>query len=416
MTRPLFALLIATFLFAFPGVPARAAEDDNTSFVADNLKYSREFYSYVHLVAIAKSPVSFAYDRYPSNGPERIRCDLGTFARLHGKTWLKSDDWAESGSPPRADTLKQLDTWVGWVETALNFAPEKVKLANKSEADGRTQWLFDVSAAGPKAASARLRFAKPLFDGDDDVLLHGFVGAIASKNEKTPKGVEFSFGYLVNEGDYEISERAWEDLQGKEGGGGANPRPNDGAGYVARAKVRWKRGDVAGAIIDFNRAIDRDTKTASTYYERGVARRMNQDTDGALNDLNRAIELDPKNGDAYNERGIARRAKHDFDGAIADYTKSIELEPKKAEYAYFNRALSHEAKKDVAGALADYAKVVELNPKNANAFKNRGDLKLANKDADGAIADYNKAIELNPKLAVAYQHTAPKPKKEKVTR
>jgi hypothetical protein len=59
--------------------------------VADNLEYSREFYSGVHFSAITESQPSFGYQRYPDNGPERIQCDDGTFARKErGRPWLNS--------------------------------------------------------------------------------------------------------------------------------------------------------------------------------------------------------------------------------------------------------------------------------------------------------------------------------------
>jgi hypothetical protein len=54
---------------------ANVSRAQDAKVVADNLEYSREFYAGVHLVAIANAPASFAYDRYPDNGPERIRCD-----------------------------------------------------------------------------------------------------------------------------------------------------------------------------------------------------------------------------------------------------------------------------------------------------------------------------------------------------
>ena len=69
----------------------------------------------VRFVAIVTLPASFAYDSYPDNGPERIRCDQGTFARKHGKPWLKSNDWGESGQPagkeisPETGRLGQAD-------------------------------------------------------------------------------------------------------------------------------------------------------------------------------------------------------------------------------------------------------------------------------------------------------------------
>ncbi len=72
------------------------------------------------------------------------------------------------------------------------------------------------------------------------------------------------------------------------------------------------------------------------YYNRGAAKIEKGDLDGAIADYNRAIELNPKDARAYNNRGIAKRAKGDLDGAIADYNRAIELDPKLA-IAYNNR-------------------------------------------------------------------------------
>src|SRR3954454_20676334 len=94
MNPKLFAIFAASVLIA------RALLAQDAKVVADNLEFSREFYSGVHFSAIAESKPSFGYQRYPDNGPERIQCDQGTFARKqHGTPWLKSEDWGESGRP-----------------------------------------------------------------------------------------------------------------------------------------------------------------------------------------------------------------------------------------------------------------------------------------------------------------------------
>src|SRR5271170_6283914 len=46
------------------------------------------------------------------------------------------------------------------------------------------------------------------------------------------------------------------------------------------------------------------------------------DLDGALADYNHAIELDPKNAVAYDDRGLLKQNKGDNDGALADYNKA----------------------------------------------------------------------------------------------
>ena len=130
--------------------------------VANNLEFSREFYSGVHLSAIAESAPSFGYQRYPDNGPERIQCDAGTFARQHGKPWLRSKDWGESGRPVDQQTARKLDGWVKLVETAFDFAPSEVKLVKKSREGVTVEWIFEARTANQKGAPVRLTFARPL--------------------------------------------------------------------------------------------------------------------------------------------------------------------------------------------------------------------------------------------------------------
>ena len=100
--------------------------------------------------------------------------------------------------------------------------------------------------------------------------------------------------------------------------------------YSNRGVAKKAKGDLAGAIADYNRAIELDPKYAAAYYNRGLAKKAKGDLDGAIADYNRAIELDPKLAIAYNNRGIAKEAKGDLDGAIADYNRAIELDPKLA--------------------------------------------------------------------------------------
>jgi tetratricopeptide (TPR) repeat protein len=51
------------------------------------------------------------------------------------------------------------------------------------------------------------------------------------------------------------------------------------------------------------------------------------DMDGALADFNKAIELNPSLAQPYYNRGNVKAENNDLNGAIADYTKTIELKP-----------------------------------------------------------------------------------------
>jgi len=385
--------------------------------VADNLEYSREFYSGVHFSAIAESRPSFGYQRYPDKGPERIQCDDATFARKErGRPWLKSADWGESGASVDKQTARKLDGWVKLVEAVFNFMPSEVKLVEKSgeQGRGRVQWIFEARAQNPKGAPVRLRFAKPLYDKNPNVLLHGLEGLLRLDGERVSRAepVKFSFGYLIGvQGGYELSERAWEDLQTPKDEKNKPidvskiemaPKPNDAEGFVTRGQARGFNGDVNGAIGDFSRAIEFDPQATSAYYNRGIANLQKRNLDQAINDLSRAIELSPNTADYYSDRGIAKLRKRDYDGAIADFTRAIELDPKSA-LAYRNRALAKNIKKDADGALVDYNRAIELDPKNADAYKNRGNIKKSKGELDGAISDFTSAIGLNSNLAVAYK-------------
>ncbi len=305
--------------------------------VADNLEYSREFYSGVHFSAISESKPSFGYQRYPDNGPERIQCDQGTFARKHGQPWLRSEDWGESGRPVDKQTAGKLDSWVKLVEAVFNFAPSEVKLINKSEAGHRVQWLFEARGANETGAPVRLEFEKPLYDKNPNVLLHGFEGSLPIAGGKAVRSerVKFSFGYLIAQGGFELSEAAWENLETPKelenkpidlSKFDIGPKPKDAEGFLNRASARRFNGDVNGAIADCTRAIELDPKSEPAVYKRGALNLQKGDYDDAIADLTRAIELSPNTADYYSDRGLAKLRKRDNDGAIVDFTHAIELD------------------------------------------------------------------------------------------
>ena len=177
MMKRKFTAVVALSVLTLANLGARELE-----MVIDNLKYSRDFYSNIHFVAIAKLPQPFKYDRYPSDGPERIQCDDGTYLRQHGKAWAHlgdrmrtglpidyaessryvmtfaaKDSWGRAGEPVDKETARKLDGWIKLVDAALNAAPAAVKLADKSEAEGRAQWVFEAASENPNGVPTRLR-------------------------------------------------------------------------------------------------------------------------------------------------------------------------------------------------------------------------------------------------------------------
>src|SRR5205809_4013108 len=366
----------------------------DAKFAADNLKYSRDFYSKVHLVAIANldfgagGKAEFKYDRYPNGGPERIQAGNDEFARKDGKTWLNSNDWGETGKSVNAQTAKRLNNWVGLIDARLNSEPVSkdpsegatvMKFVGKETDKEREAFVFEESKEKPKAKSyPHISFGRFKNAQDQQVLLSEFSGPMRLGGRDAT--VKISFSHLIavqikdetNPAESPTPAAANGSRSGGlESAGGESASPTStaaeesGEDLVNRGIEKAKNGDLDGAIADFDRAIQRDPKDDAPYYNRAQARRLKKDTAGAIADYTRAIELGSTNPAAYNNRGNARSENNDRDGAIADYTRAIELKPDYAR-AYYNRAVTKEAKGDKTGAEADFKMAHKLDPELAS--------------------------------------------------
>jgi tetratricopeptide (TPR) repeat protein len=92
--------------------------------------------------------------------------------------------------------------------------------------------------------------------------------------------------------------------------------------YKIRADVRQDKGDLDGAIADYDQAIRLNPKEPLAYNNRADARTAKGDLDGAIADYDQIIQLEPTDSGAFLRRGDVRRRKGDLDGAIADYAST----------------------------------------------------------------------------------------------
>jgi tetratricopeptide (TPR) repeat protein len=363
MRQNIVVVLVGSLVLALPALRAQDAK-----FAADNLKYSRDFYSKVHLVAIANlslgsaGTAEFKYDRYPNGGPERIQCGDGEFARKNGKTWLKSSDWGENGKPVDAQTSKRLNNWVGLIQARLNDEPVSndpgegatvMKFIGKEDQGEREEFVFEESKEKPKAKSyPRITFGRFKNAEDQQVLLSEFSGPMRLGGHDAK--VKISFSHLVAVNIQDVTEKSPSPA--------SSPATEESdSDLVNRGIEKAKNGDLDGAIADFDRAAKADPQNDAPYYNRAQAKRLKKDVAGAIADYTRAIELGSQNPAAYNNRGNARAENNDRDGAIADYTRAIELKPDYAR-AYYNRAVTKQAKGDATGAKADFKTAAKLDP------------------------------------------------------
>jgi tetratricopeptide (TPR) repeat protein len=169
------------------------------------------------------------------------------------------------------------------------------------------------------------------------------------------------------------------------------------------------------AIDHFSDAIELNPKDARFFRERGFCRWKIDERAGALEDFNRALEIKPDFVDAYILRAaVLASYRQDkeflakggfYEKAAADFQKAVDLNPKRAE-TYISRAryLHFDLlRRDLKNGLADLAKALELNPRSAAALILRARFNFRKDTFEEAIADTTAAIKLEPRNAFAYK-------------
>ena len=69
--------------------------------------------------------------------------------------------------------------------------------------------------------------------------------------------------------------------------------------WFAQGNAKYEQNDKAGAITDYNRAIQINPQYAQAYYNRGNAKSALGDKAGAIIDYNQAIQINPQDALAY---------------------------------------------------------------------------------------------------------------------
>lgn len=175
-----------------------------------------------------------------------------------------------------------------------------------------------------------------------------------------------------------------------------------------RNKV-WQDGETL-----FTDVIEKYPDNYKSYYNRGNARRQIAEANkgagmenvteiyvGAIKDYDKAIELNSKDFDSYNNRGNTRLDLKDYNAAIVDLREAIKINPKFAP-AYYNKGLALVNTQEYDEAIKCFDRAIELNTEYADAFLNRGNIKSMNKDYVNALSDYNNALKFNSELTGGY--------------
>jgi len=182
----------------------------------------------------------------------------------------------------------------------------------------------------------------------------------------------------------------------------------EAAAHLKRGKSLFSKNDFAGAIENYNKAIELRPDWAEAYLQRGMARRMYGQLDGSVADYDKASALDPRTtqnnrsvAQAYTNHGQILATNSELENAITDFNKALKLYAADVR-PYYERAQARLLLEDFNNALADYDTYLnqeKYDPFNrARAYLERGLTKhLMGRDQEG-----NKDTEEGLKLAGQY--------------
>src|SRR5262249_34940759 len=93
--------------------------------------------------------------------------------------------------------------------------------------------------------------------------------------------------------------------------------------YYNRGNERYKKGDLDGAIVDFDAALTFNPRLAVAYYNRGKARNDKGNLEGSIADYSSAIEIKPHLVTAYIDRGPAKKGDVHAAGVLFGLAPSV---------------------------------------------------------------------------------------------
>ncbi len=155
--------------------------------------------------------------------------------------------------------------------------------------------------------------------------------------------------------------------------------------------------DVA-AIKDLN-------KDKALLIHRAIAYSVVQNFDAAINDLTAYVQTDSTLAIAYWQRGVCQALMNEFtqsqgiDSDLravrtqADFDEAIKLSPNNP-YLYYDRATLHAMRRQYQAAIDDYTRAIALDSDIAEAYFNRGLVRIYSGNKAEGLEDLSKAGEL----------------------
>ncbi len=130
-------------------------------------------------------------------------------------------------------------------------------------------------------------------------------------------------------------------------------------------EAKWGRDDL-DAVKLCNRALTDSLLTskdaAATYVNRGIIRASRGDLDGAIHDYDAALKMRPDLGEAFANKGAAYLRGNNVEEALHQLNTALQYNLSQPAHVYYNIAVAQEGLGNTKEAYYNYQKAAELNP------------------------------------------------------
>jgi protein O-mannosyl-transferase len=192
---------------------------------------------------------------------------------------------------------------------------------------------------------------------------------------------------------YESEATLWTDTLAK--------NPNCWAAYNNLGNAFFKKGQIDGAIDQYQKALEINPNYVEARGNLGLALLQKGQMDDAIAEYEEALKIDPTYAEGHDNLGTVLLQKGHANEAMTQYQKALEFNPNYAE-AHYNLGFVLAQEGQTNEAIAQFQKALEINPYYASAYSSLGNALLQKGQSDEAIAQYQKALEINPDFAEAH--------------
>ncbi|ELS00755.1 amino acid adenylation enzyme/thioester reductase family protein [Xenococcus sp. PCC 7305] len=179
-------------------------------------------------------------------------------------------------------------------------------------------------------------------------------------------------------------------------------QPENAAVYLGRGNSQFEKGDMARAIISYQKAIAVDPQQSAALYQNlGIALADQENLSAAIVAYKKALELETSNGELYFLLGKAQTKQNNFAEAVTNYQKAIALEPANFWF-YQDLALALNRLNQTEEVIKICLEAIKLDPHNPELHCQLGSAQIRSGQTEAGVQSYDMAIALNVNQSANY--------------